>query len=58
MSERPQQPRDYRSLWVGLSLFGAALVGSFGLAAWVALLGGDAVLASGWRFALTCFGAG
>lgn len=52
------QPRDYRTLWVGLALFGAAVVCGFGLALWVALLGGDTMLAAGWRFALTCFGAG
>jgi hypothetical protein len=49
-------PRDYRPLWVGLSLFGAAVIAGFGLALWVALLGGDAALGSAWRFALTCLG--
>ena len=56
MDRPPAPPRDYRPLWVGLSLFGAAAVFGFGLALWVALLGGDRVLAAGWRFAVTCFG--
>ncbi|MGF1625401.1 MAG: hypothetical protein ACFCVH_10995 [Alphaproteobacteria bacterium] len=52
----PPPPRTYRPLWVGLALFGAAVIFGFGLALWVALLGGDAALAAGWRFAVTCFG--
>ncbi len=56
MDRMPPPPRTYRPLWVGLALFGAAVIFGFGLALWVALLGGDAALAAGWRFAVTCFG--
>ena len=47
---------EARRLWLMLALFGAAIVFGFGLALWVALLGGDDALAAGWRFAVTCFG--
>jgi hypothetical protein len=56
MDLTPDRPRDRRPLWVGLALFGAAVIFGFGLALWVALLGGDQALAAGWRFAVTCFG--
>ncbi|MEZ5666410.1 MAG: hypothetical protein R3F55_03055 [Alphaproteobacteria bacterium] len=52
----PRRIRDPRRLWLGLALFACSIVFGFGLALWVALLGGDAALAAGWRFAVTCFG--
>ena len=55
-SRRRPERRDRRLLWAGVALFGSAAVFGFGLALWVAVLGGDWVLAAGWRFAVTCLG--
>lgn len=57
MTERDTTARrDLRPVWFWLSLCGAAVVFSFGLALWVAVLNGDRALAAGWRFVVACFG--
>lgn len=52
----PTPDRDWRTVWFWVSLCGAAVVFSFGLALWVSVLNGDRVLAAGWRFVVACFG--